>query len=267
MSLAAVPDDDERHIAWTPRKGRQVRALESDSESAVAWVTDQAVPHPGRAWLELAKEAATTGLQPFFLSGLDGGTERPWDDGEFGEPEVTSKIDAIDAGQLLRTWWEGQVPEEEEYAEDEELRGILAPFGLRFPGLAPPVEQELDAELTARALHQYTGAARIGLVPADRPSDVLPRLGWLGASNHRDASELAAVLRSWEDRYGARLLDVGFADIRLLVSRPPQTLEAAEQLAAEHYAFSNESARRGLSDIGSITRALVNNPFWDFWWD
>jgi hypothetical protein len=27
------------------------------------------------------------------------------------------------------------------------------------------------------------------------------------------------VLRSWEDRFGSRLLEAGYADIRLLVSR------------------------------------------------
>jgi Domain of unknown function (DUF4253) len=74
------------------------------------------------------------------------------------------------------------------------------------------------------------------------------------------------VLRSWEDRFGARLLEVGYADIRLLVSRPPQTLEAAQRVAAEIFAFSDE-AHHGLRDIPEITRALVSNPFWDFWWD
>jgi uncharacterized protein DUF4253 len=66
--------------------------------------------------------------------------------------------------------------------------------------------------------------ARIGLVPASRPADILQRLGWDGACNHRTSLEIAAVLRSWEDRYGARLLEVGFADIRLFVGRLPQTL-------------------------------------------
>jgi hypothetical protein len=74
------------------------------------------------------------------------------------------------------------------------------------------------------------------------------------------------VLRSWEDRFGARLLEVGFEDIRLLVSRPPQTLEAAQRIAAEHFAFSDE-AHKGLHGVGEIARAVVNNPFWDFWWD
>ena len=65
-------------------------------------------------------------------------------------------------------------------------------------------------------------------MPAARPADILPCIGWAGACNHRTASELAVVLRSWEDRFGARLLEVGFDDIRLLVSRPPQTRRPAD---------------------------------------
>jgi Domain of unknown function (DUF4253) len=47
---------------------------------------------------------------------------------------------------------------------------------------------------------------------------------------------------------------------------PPQTLHAAQPIAAEHVAFSDQ-AHQGLRGIPEIARALVNNPFWDFWWD
>jgi hypothetical protein len=143
---------------------------------------------------------------------------------------------------------------------------MFAPFGGRFPGLAPAVENELDPELVRRAVMQYTRRARIGLVPAARPADILSCIGWAGACNHRTALELAVVLRSWEDRFGARLLEVGYDVIRLLVRRPPQTLEAAQRIAAEHFAFSDE-AHGGLRGVPEIARAIVDNPFWDFWWD
>ena len=64
---------------------------------------------------------------------------------------------------------------------------------------------------------------------------------------------------------GARLLEVGSA-IRLLVSRPPRTLEAALPIAAEQVAFSDQ-AHGGLYSAGEIARALAGNPFRDFWWD
>ncbi len=193
---------------------------------------------------------------------------RPWDTGDkVSDPEDTTAIDRMDAAQVLEGWW--RLPGEDELAEDpvvEDLRAMFAPFGARFPGLAPAVEEELDPELMRRAVFQYTRDARIGLVPAARPADILPRLGWGVANRDISGSELAVVLRSWEDRFGARLLEVGLEDIRLLVSRPPQTLEAAQPIAAEHVAFSVE-AHKGLRGVGKIARAIVNNPFWDFWWD
>jgi hypothetical protein len=262
MSLGAVPDDDEIWIGGFLVRGRQLRTA---SGEPIAWISSMPVGSAGLKWDEMGEESAESGLQPFLLSGLHGGTERPWDSGEAdGEPEDTTAIDSMDAAQLLDHWWPGH--SEEQLAEDEELREIFAPFGERFPGLAPSVEEKLDPELMRRAVFQYTRDARIGLVPAARPADVLPRLGWEGACNTRRASDLAAVLRSWEDRFGARLLEVGFATIRLLVSRPPQTLQAAQRIAAEHLAFSDE-AQIGLRGIPQIARALVNNPFWDFWWD
>ncbi len=59
---------------------------------------------------------------------------------------------------------------------------------------------------------------------------------------------------------------MGYEDIRLLVSRPPQTLQAAQPIAAEHFAFADE-AHKGPRWISEIARVIVNNPFWDFWWD
>jgi hypothetical protein len=266
MSMRAVPDDDEFCIdgIWMP--GRQVLAHHSTGgpPMASAWVTDRAAHSAGPVWARLAEEAATTGLQPFLLSGLDGDTARPWDSAEFSAPQDASGIDRVGVARLVEEWWD--CPTEAEYEADEELRAMFAPFGPRFPGLAPAVEEDLDPQLMRRALFQYTRSARIGLVPASRPADVLPRLGWDGACNSRTSLEIAAVLRSWEDRYGARLLEVGFAAIRLLVSRPPQTLEAAQRIAAEHFAFCDEACM-GPHDVGRIAAALVSNPFWDFWWD
>jgi hypothetical protein len=79
-----------------------------------------------------------------------------------------------------------------------------------------------------RLAHRATPAARIGLVPADRPADVLSVIGWVGLENRGESLlPLTAVQHSWEDRFGAQLIDVGYADIRLLAQRPPRTLKAA----------------------------------------
>lgn len=79
-----------------------------------------------------------------------------------------------------------------------------------------------------------------------------------------------AVLRSWEDRFGARLLELGFDDIKLLVERPPHDLASAQPIAAEHYAVCDEGANHlgpALTTIREIAPALVNAPMWSFWRD
>lgn len=77
----------------------------------------------------------------------------------------------------------------------------------------------------------------------------------------------AAVLRSWEDRFGARLLRVGLAEVSVLAQRPPRTLESARLLAAEQWAFCNECGGDGLRDVGRIAERLLSTPVWTFWWD
>src|SRR5262249_60396920 len=112
------------------------------------------------------------------------------------------------------------------------------PVSSQFPGLAPPGDTALRPDQLNRPLDSL-GAARIGLVPASRSADVLPLIGWT-PSDQSDALPIAAVVRSWEERFGARLLEIGFAEIRLLVHRPPRSLDAAQRVAPHHWAFAAE---------------------------
>jgi hypothetical protein len=91
--------------------------------------------------------------------------------------------------------------------------------------------------------------ARVGLVPARRPADVPATVGWavFGADGPAESDPVqwsanavwvGSVLRSFEDRFGATLLKLGpGAELRLLVERPPRTLEHATKIAAEHSVF------------------------------
>jgi uncharacterized protein DUF4253 len=272
VSLPPVPGQETVSIsgAWLPT-GSQIHGY---GGAAVAWATADAVPIPGFSWRSLTEQAASTGLQPILLSGLHGSTDRPWDQGEFADPGDVADIDRCDPARLLAECWGGHEPDSDELEADGEewwadYNSMFEPYGAQFPGLAPSVDGEIDPLRMEVALGQYLSDARIGLVPAARPADVLTRLGWLGATNRGWAPPvlISAVLRSWEDRFGARLLAVGFAEIRLVVSRPPRTLEEALPIAAEHIAFCDECGRMGVRHVRELARMLVGNPFWDFWWD
>ena len=161
--------------------------------------------------------------------------------------------------------------------DDPEVMEQWAPFSPEWPGLAAPEPAPLTPAERQRALDVVlpgirstsgeTPDARIGLVAASRPADVLAAIGWDGLANRGESVlPLTAVLRSWEDRFGTRLIDVGYADLRLFVERPPRTLEAAQRIAAEQVILADECIDAA-RDAPGIAARLLNGPIWTFWWD
>jgi hypothetical protein len=267
VATVSLPDEGELRIgSIVLPAGKQVHAGFDPAVPVVAWVTGQAVPDAGRVWAALSAAHPDTGLVPFLLGSLPGYPARPWDTGEFCTPVDPAPLDRMDAAQVLGDMWDDEMPsDEEEDEDDEEWAAMRAPFSRQFPGLAPPEDTPLSPQQLDQVLSSLP-AARIGLVPAARPADVLPLIGWT-PSDQSDALPVAAVVRSWEDRFGARLLEVGFAQISLLIDRPPRSTGQAQRIAAEHFAFCDECAGQGLSDISRITASLMATPIWTFWWD
>jgi hypothetical protein len=275
MTKADVPADGELRIgAIRLPAGRRIRA-DHGSGGPVAWATTGPVPDAGRVWAALSEAQAQSGLVPVLLAGIGGDPQRPWDTQEFRDPDDLTELDHLDAAELLREDWRRQTTEyddydeeDEEYQDDDFARSIaeeVAPFSRRqFPGLAQAEDHQLSAGQFDRVLSGL-GPARVGLVPAGRPADALPMLGWNEALV--TAVPKASVLRSWEDRFGARLLRVGLAEFSVLARRPPRALESAQHLAAEQWAFCNEFGGTGLHDVSGMTASLLNSPVWTFWWD
>lgn len=266
MVIGRLPDEGELRVGSVSLPaGKWVHAGFEDA-IPVAWITREAVPDAGRVWSALSSAHQQTGLVPFLLGTLYGDTTRPWDQEEFSYPADPADLDRMDAAGVLSRMWDGEMPsDEEDEEEDEPWTAMRAPFSKQFPGLAPPEDTPLSSEQLDKVLRSLP-PKRIGLVPAARPADVLPLIGWT-PSDQSDALPIAAVVRSWEGRFGARLLEVGFDEFRLLVDRPPRSVEHAQRIAAEHFAFCDEFAGRGLHDIPSITASLMGTPIWTFWWD
>ncbi len=173
--------------------GRLIRAHEGEGET-VAWATDDPVPDAGRIWAVLSGLHPQTGLVPILLDGLEGDTRQPWDEGEFSDALNLSGIDRLDPGRVLGGLWaRGLDTLSGGGQENPDFARLRAPFTRDFPRLAPsggapltPAERQhaldvLLADMRLTSLPQP--AARIGLVAADRPADVLPAIGWWGVAN------------------------------------------------------------------------------------
>ncbi|MEU6070481.1 MULTISPECIES: DUF4253 domain-containing protein [Streptomyces] len=167
--------------------------------------------------------------------------------------------------------WE-LLPEETSYPGDHDAEEVLAEAWDQWPGLAPAGTPEADpearaAEAVAALLESAPRSAdhRLALVPARRSADVPAAFGWTGPLNYEpDVARLCAVLRSWEDRFGARAIALSYARLTLSVAAPPSTPAEAEALAVEHFAFCPDETGE---DLPGYAKRLVGARTWSFWWD
>lgn len=277
MVTGILPEDGPAQIGSIVLPAGRRQYTDHDHQ-LVAWATTEPMQDAGRAWLSLSDACATTGLTPVLLhsspaSPEDGGL--PY----FGFYYAVDRalLDFVSAEDVLAASWISQL-EPRSTAE-------RAPFGDQFPGLAPAESQSLPEATLLQALSTLP-PAYLGLVSTSRPADVPASVGWSVFGIDFDYPEgeegnfpdeiyppgvrsiqIGAVLRSWESRFGARLLRIGGdATLQVLAKRPPHTPELARRLAAEHFAFADEVT--GTDDtVTSIAARVISSPIWEFWWD
>ncbi|WP_026341650.1 DUF4253 domain-containing protein [Actinomadura atramentaria] len=239
--------------------GRVVDAAEGMTDARwagrpVLWITADPVPDAAALWTRLYDERAKTGLYPLLLPGLRNAEERPWLSGELGFAPVDA-VDALDAATAL-----------DDLAWDDGDEGVVAPRALAAPGVVTEDPDALAVEVVA--ILAGGTARRVGLVPVDRGADALAMSGWDGPCNHtNDTEKIAAVVRSWEERFGARVVQVGFDTLEVSVAAPPTTIEHARAVAAEHYIFCPDNVDQGVGSLDEYAADLVGAPCWSFWWD
>ena len=148
--------------------------------------------------------------------------------------------------------------------------------GLEFPPPIPDVTAAFFDSLSpiphhTAAAHPPTPEepAALLITPTHRPADVPAAVGWLGACNYDFAGHhISAVLRSWEDRFGAILTSLDSQDMTLTI--PPLALTDDERtlLTLEHYFFCR-SLIDDATTFGHQSAALATSDAqqWVFHWE
>jgi Domain of unknown function (DUF4253) len=180
-----------------------------------------------------------------------------------------SAIDGHDAAGFLAATWAAMAAINDEMFQ--EYPEFLLPFGRDWPGLAAPGELTSDpgavADRCAEQACDGDGDLWLGLVPVRRAAGALVATGWTGAINYFDqVAPLAAVVRSWEDRFGARVVGLGGATALLSVAAPPVTVAHALQVAAEHLICCPDNVM-GVGTLAEYAEQIRGQTTWSFWWD
>jgi Domain of unknown function (DUF4253) len=263
----SLPPDGAADIVGVPLPaGRRISGGTESGRPAepALWVT-AAFEQAASTWLALRERLRGTDLVPLLLSDLPGQPGRPWTSGELRPAELDA-VAGLDIRAVLRDLWDRSVPGPEQ--DEADTVELLVPYSRSFPGLAPPTTEQAGAGELEAAVLAANGPLRIGLALATGPADALVSIGWTGAANHDvTAGLLAVVLRSWQERFGATLMHLGFDTMDLLVERPALSSAAAFAVAAEHFAFCMDNVRQGAGSIREYAEDLLGATRWSFWWD
>ncbi|RBQ17280.1 DUF4253 domain-containing protein [Spongiactinospora rosea] len=223
------------------------------------WMSDE--PASAGLWSALRAEHGRSGLWPVLLDE----SVQPWSAGHL-VPDVPGEIDNYKPAQFMAEVWEDWCAQ----ADPDQVAEELAPFGVECPGLAPPGRPMAPPEQVA---DWYAGVLAergmpLGLAAVHRGADAMAVMGWQGALHHNEwTPPLAAVVRSWEERFGARVVAMGFNTLELSVAAPPATHEHALHVAAEHWAFCPDSIIQGPGDLHGYAEQIAGVNAWSFWWD
>ena len=223
------------------------------------WLSDG--PVTGELWARLRADHAASGLWPLLLED----STQPWSAGQIA-PEPVTEIGHYDPAAFMAEVWSDWVGRQDDEAAIEDL----APYGRYSPGLAAPARPTADPGAVADRYAEVLadGSRLLGLVAVDRGADALAAIGWQGALYHNEwTAPLAAVLRGWEDRFGVRVVGLGFNTMELSVAAPPATSRHALQLAAEHWAFCPDAVFQGAGTLTGYAEQLRATPTWSFWWE
>ncbi|MFE5961310.1 DUF4253 domain-containing protein [Streptomyces rubiginosohelvolus] len=212
----------------------------------VVWMSDGPVTDAADRWKRLYARRCETGLYPLLL-------EYPDD-----------SFDPVGGGY-------GADADADAYFRSEWTDDSWPPFG-KWPGLATPAAVVADADVcageVATAVAREGRARCLALVQVARGADVPAALSWRGAANHMTAQELSAVLRSWEHRFGVRVVGLGHGSLYLSVAAPPTDARQARVLAAEHYLACPDVFHEDPDlDWSTYHEELMRLREWRFWWD
>ncbi len=158
--------------------------------------------------------------------------------------------DGVDATAILREGWE-RWPRAE---------GMTEPLGPAFPGPAPasaptPTFDPFALREAHAPRNVWNIDSRVLLVPCNRPADVVGVLA--PGLESVTPTDLAAVLRSWEERFGAVPVELGPDTIMLSVGSPPTTTEQALRLAVEHEAIAPTADVNRAGGLAELARILL----------
>jgi hypothetical protein len=269
-------------IGLTRRALPPGHVVEVPGAGPLFWISEGAPTPEDVAWARYGFEAS--GMWPLLVDG--DGTRTVVKHVAYGVQEQispwlgvghTTDFSELDPERLLADEWPLLIAQNEanDYYEPHERVSSLAPAGTDWPGLAPAAVWEGHADRYADGMTEFLlingwlEQPRMVLVPAVSSSDALIAtrcaLADLPIPGH--AAGLAAVLGSWERRFGARAIALRRDTLFVSVAAAPTDRLQAAHIACEHFVFAPDNVLQNSDSFPEYVDRLVDVNVWGFWWD
>lgn len=131
-------------------------------------------------------------------------------------------------------------------------------------------EKELPLSLSTWDQHKnrFTVSDRVycALVQASESYELPIILRYGGSGNSPGTAEHAAVIKRWQEQYGAEIFGISSSTLDCLVSKPPLERSAALILARELSAYCPDMIDP-VEGLKAYAQDLVGETLWSFWWE
>jgi len=193
-----------------------------------------------------------------FLIGDEEELERLHEAAEFNQSEL-SQIVVESLNLDLEAWFQERRSNAAEYEFNEiELLGQWPNEFIKHEGIT------VHRDVLSGALKP---TVFIGLADIAEPW-MLPAATAYGNWNDcPEASLHCAIMRRWNEQYGAEIVSMSGDVIECHVKRPPATKADAITLAWEQYWYCTDIVEQGVETISNLAATLLNHEYWYFWWD
>lgn len=107
----------------------------------------------------------------------------------------------------------------------------------------------------------------VGLVPTIKSYEVPAYIKFGGWNACPDPEQHVALMKYWNEKYGANIISITGDTIECTVDNPPTTKEEAMALAREQFLYCEDIVTQGCGSISALAGTLLNAKYWYFWWD
>lgn len=211
-------------------------------------------------WRVVRNAVDSTGYWPVFTEEYD----RLFEYMEFNEMEpatILKNANSIDA----KSWFKNHVEDNPEVFE-EALAFVKSGANTHWqPNSREESRQAADDFHIVKSVSGFTST--MILAPTKTPWHVAAMLRWGGSNDGIEPEEHTALHKYWFTAYGAEPVVATMDTWEFRVVKPPETREAAMNLAREQYIYCPDIVDQGCATIAGLASELIYSPRWFFWWD